>query len=166
MSAPQAREVAADRGVRRARERDLGAVVDLWIAITRHHEAADPLFTLRPDARGEVERLVRAMWSDPDVALFVWEDRRGVAGLCIVRVDRAPPILEEDRRAEITDLMVETEHRRGGIGSALVRRAIAWVEEQGVRRVEVRVASRNPEGQAFWRAKGFGDLMDVLQKRL
>ena len=31
---------------------------------------------------------------------------------------------------------------------------------------EVRVASGNAEGQAFWRALGFDDLMDVLHKRL
>jgi hypothetical protein len=35
-----------------------------------------------------------------------------------------------------------------------------------VGRVEVRVAARNSEGQAFWRALGFHDLMDVLQRRL
>jgi ribosomal protein S18 acetylase RimI-like enzyme len=155
-----------DEGVRRAAEGDLAAVVDLWLAITRHHQAADPLFTLRSGARGEVERLMRATWRDSDAAMFVWEDRGIVSGLCIVRIDRAPPILEEARRAEITDLGVDAERRRRGAGAALVRRALEWVVERGVGRVEVRVASRNPEGQAFWRAQGFGDLMDVLQKRL
>jgi hypothetical protein len=33
-------------------------------------------------------------------------------------------------------------------------------------RVEVRVAARNAEGQAFWRALGFGDFVDVLDRRL
>ena len=40
------------------------------------------------------------------------------------------------------------------------------LRRNGMKRVEVRVASRNPEGQAFWRALGFGDLMDVLHRRL
>ena len=56
--------------------------------------------------------------------------------------------------------------RRRGIGSALARAALAWVRERGVARVEVRVAARNPEGQGFWRAQGFSDWMDVLERRL
>jgi hypothetical protein len=32
--------------------------------------------------------------------------------------------------------------------------------------VVVRVAVRNAEGQAFWRALGFSDWMDVLERRL
>ena len=51
-------------------------------------------------------------------------------------------------------------------GPALVERALGWVEERGVERCEVRVASLNAEGQAFWRSIGFGDLMDVLHRRL
>jgi ribosomal protein S18 acetylase RimI-like enzyme len=153
-------------GIRRAGMADLDAVVDLWLDITRHHAAADPLFTLRPGARPEVIRLVGTLLRDPDAAVFVWEAQRAVHGVCIVRIDRAPPILEETRRAEITDLGVAAAHRRRGVGSALVDRALDWVRDRGVARVEVRVASRNAEGQAFWRARGFGDLMDVLQKRL
>ena len=41
-----------------------------------------------------------------------------------------------------------------------------WVRDRGVERVEIQVASGNPEGQAFWRALGYADLMSVLHKRL
>ena len=36
----------------------------------------------------------------------------------------------------------------------------------GVERVEVHVAHGNPEGQGFWRSRGFSDLMDVLHRRM
>jgi len=152
--------------VRRAGLPDLEAIMDRWLEITSHHANLDRLFVLRPDARPEATRLVSAMLRDPDVAAFVWDEGGQVEGLCIVRVDRAPPIAEEVRRAEITDLGVRSGRRRRGIGSALVARALEWVADRGVARVEVRVATRNEEGQAFWRHLGFGDLMDVLQKRL
>ncbi|MEZ4291270.1 MAG: GNAT family N-acetyltransferase [Myxococcota bacterium] len=84
----------------------------------------------------------------------------------IVRIDRAPPILEETERAEITDLGVRPEWRRRGMGRRLVEAAQAWVRDRGVARIEIQVASGNREGQAFWRAMGFADLMDVLHKRL
>ncbi len=164
--APSAPSDAGAAPIRAATPSDLGAVTDHWIEITRHHASADPLFELRSNARPEVERLVAAILGDPDARAWVWDEDGAVAGVCIVRIDRAPPILRETRRAEITDVGVSPERRRQGIARALVAQALAWVRSRDVERVEVRVAARNPEAQAFWRRLGFDPLMDVLQKRL
>ena len=88
------------------------------------------------------------------------------AGADIVRIDRAPPILEETERAEITDLGVRPAMRLRGVGRRLVEAAHSWVRDRGVERIEIQVATGNREGQAFWRAIGYSDLMDVLHKRL
>jgi ribosomal protein S18 acetylase RimI-like enzyme len=152
--------------LRRAESADLSELAGLWLDVTRHHSGIDPLFTLRAGAGPEVSRLLDAQLSDPNTAIFVWESPGRLLGFCTVRVDRAPPILEETVRAEITDLGVRADARRRGIGGALADAALAWARAGGTRRVEVRVAADNREGQAFWRALGFGDLMDVLQRRL
>jgi hypothetical protein len=47
-----------------------------------------------------------------------------------------------------------------------VRAALGWVRDRGVDRVVVRVFRDNAAGLAFWRAQGFGALMDVLERRL
>ncbi len=138
----------------------------LWIALSEHHASVDPLFTLRPDAGAEIHRLLAATLRDPDSAIFVYERDGALLGFCTARIDRAPPLQVEAQRAEITALMVLASERRGGVGRALVERALGWVEERGVERCEVRVASQNSEGQGFWRSVGFGDLMDVQQRRL
>jgi GNAT superfamily N-acetyltransferase len=134
--------------------------------LTEHHASVDPLFALRPDADAEIRRLLDAILRDPDAAIFVYERDGALLGFCTVRIDRAPPIQVEVQRAEITDLMVRASQRRRGLGRALVERALSWVEERGVERCEVRVASRNSEGRRFWRSVGFDDLMDVLHRRL
>ncbi len=159
-------EQTGDRRIRRADLRDLERVAALWIALGEHHASADPLFALRPDADAEIRRLLAATLRDPDAAIFVCERGGALLGFCTVRIDRAPPIQLEVERAEITDLMVSARERRRGLGRALVERALRWVEGHGVERCEVRVADANTEGQRFWRALGFGDLMDVLQRRL
>lgn len=152
--------------MREAETRDLDRVAAMWTAITRHHEPLDPLFRMRPDSDGELRELLRALLRDRDAAILVYELEGDIAGLCIIRIDHAPPILEETERAEITDLGVRPGFRRRGIGKLLLEQALAWVRMSGIERVEVQVASANAEGQQFWRSQGFGDLMQVLHKRL
>ena len=154
--------------VRAAATRDLDQVAALWTLLVEHHAVYDSAFELRADASGEIRRLIGAIARDPDATLLVREndDGPGLVGFCAVRVDRAPPIQVEVVRAEITDLVVLPGWRRRGIGRELVEAAQSWVRGLGVDRCEVRVAAHNVEGQAFWRALGFGDLMDVLHRRL
>ncbi len=152
--------------VREARHRDLDRVAALWSAITEHHAPIDPLWTMRAGVGDELRALLGDLLRDAGVAIFVYEERGDLPGLCIVRIDRSPPILEETRRAEITDIGVREDCRRQGIASALLGEALHWVDGQRVSRVEVQVARANAEGQAFWRARGFDPLMDVLHKRL
>ncbi|MBW2272209.1 MAG: GNAT family N-acetyltransferase [Deltaproteobacteria bacterium] len=157
---------ADDGRVRSAQPRDLDRVAALWTAITRHHEDLDPLFIMRPGAEGELRELLAALYRDRDAEILVYDDAGDLPGMCIVRIDHAPPIMHEVERAEITDLGVRSSERRRGIASALVEAALEWVRASGVERVEVQVACGNHEGQGFWRARGFEDLMDVLHKRL
>ena len=111
------------------------------------------------------------MLADRDVVVFLgfpvpMQSPRGPSGLCVVQVDRAPAILEEPRRAQISELYVRAEGRRRGVGRALAAAALAHARELGVRRLEVRVSTRNLAAQTFWRALGFRDFMDVLDLRL
>lgn len=162
--------------VRAARMQEIDLVAALWALITEHHAGLDPLFQMRrgPVAEGELRELLRALQRDPDAEILVFDpssesdarESATLAGLCIVRIDRAPPILVETERAEITDLGVRPALRRNGIARRLVEAAMEWVGDHGVSRVEIQVASGNAEGQAFWRAMGYTDLMDVLHKRL
>ena len=152
--------------IRRATPRDLDRVAALWIALSEHHASGEPLFDLRPDPEAEIQRLLAATLRDPEAVIFVCERAGALLGFCSVRIDRAPPIQREVRRAEITDLIVRANERRRGLGRRLVECALAWVKERGVERCEVRVASLNDAGQHFWRSLGFGDLMDVLHRRL
>lgn len=152
--------------VRPAETRDLDRVAALWTAITHHHATLDPLFTQRADADDALRALIGDLHRDRDAAIFVFDEDGDLPGMCIVRIDQAPPILEETERAEITDIGVRQDARRHGIAGRLVEAALAWVRAAGVERVEVQVAKGNEEGQAFWRAQGFGDLLDILHKRI
>jgi GNAT superfamily N-acetyltransferase len=154
------------RVVRAARARDAERLVALWSALLEHHRPLGPAWRVAAGAEDEWRALLARLLAEPDAALLVWEDENGVSGFCTAQIARAPGVAAERARCEITDLFVSKEMRRRGIGTALVACALRWCEERGVRRVEVRVAAENSEGQAFWRALGFGDFVDVLERRL
>ena len=131
--------------VRPAVDRDLDRVAALWTIITHHHAPIDPVFRMREEAGGELAELLRTMRRDPDAEILVYDEAGDLPGMCIVRIDRSPPIMRETERAEITDLGVREDARRRGIGSRLLASALAWVRESGVDRVEVQVATANRE---------------------
>jgi ribosomal protein S18 acetylase RimI-like enzyme len=151
---------------RRAGSRDVHAVAGLLAELLAHHAALDGAFAVRAVARDRLPGLVARMLRDPDTAVFVCEGPEGLAGFCSVRLERAPEALAEAARAEIGELGVASGWRRRGVGRALALAACAWARSRGAERVLARVAARNAEGQAFWRALGYGDFLDVLERRL
>jgi ribosomal protein S18 acetylase RimI-like enzyme len=84
----------------------------------------------------------------------------------VARVLRRPALFAETARGEIEALFVREEARRSGTGRALAQALLAWLAERGLARVALHVATGNAEGQAFWRALGFTDSMDVLERPL
>ena len=153
-------------GVRRVGPRDLDRVVGLWGALMEHHQAFDPYWRVAPGAEDEWRLLLARLVADADAAVLVWDEDGDLLGFCAAQIEDAPPVVTERARAEITDLFVSEDSRRCGVGRRLVEAVMDWLRERGVPRVEVRVAVRNAEGQAFWRALGYDDLVDVLQRPL
>ena len=147
----------SDVRIRRAEVRDLDRVLPVWQVAWEHHAALDAAYRLPPD---RVRELLRAELCNRESAAFVHESSSEIDGLCTVRRTRGPG----GEAAEITYLAVLPERRRSGTGRKLVEAALAWIDAQAVGRTMVRVAAGNAEGQAFWRALGFTDFMDVLER--
>ena len=163
---PPAAAATSPGGVRRAVAGDAEPVAALWSELSAHHARLDTGRAFRPGARREIERLVRADLGDPDALVLLYEQQGSACGLCMTRIQHAPPIHREMRRAEIGELFVREPARRRGVGRALVDGAFEWLRGRGVERVVVRVGATNDEGQAFWRGIGFAAFVDVLERRL
>ncbi len=153
--------------VRRAAPGDEGELVELWRELWDHHVALAPAFALRDRDSAPWVRVVRERLCDGASAIWVAAPAAGpVQGFCVAEIERAAGPLRERQRGVITELAVRPASRRQGIATDLVDAALAWLREAGIGRVEVRVLSRNEGAQAFWRARGFGDFVDVLERRL
>ncbi len=70
------------------------------------------------------------------------------AGLCISTVSA-------EGEGEIDVLFVEEPYRGRGVGTTLMRRALAWLDEQNVKRKGLAVLAENDEAITFYRRFGF-----------
>jgi [ribosomal protein S18]-alanine N-acetyltransferase len=120
--------------VRRLAAGDLDAVVSIQ---ARTPEAARWL-------RADYERAVRG-----DFAGWVAESEAAVIGFLIARL-----VAEE---MEILNLAVAAEARRCGASSLLMKEALVWGEQAGVRRAFLEVRESNRGAIEFYRRHGFAE---------
>jgi ribosomal protein S18 acetylase RimI-like enzyme len=125
----------SDLHIRSATLPDLDAVLTFW------REAAEG--TSISDDRDGVARLITR---DPDALILAERDGR-LVGSVIAGFD--------GWRCHLYRLAVHPEHRRQGIGSALLTAAEERFVALGGRRGDAMVLERNETGQHAWRAAGY-----------
>jgi RimJ/RimL family protein N-acetyltransferase len=84
-------------------------------------------------------RYLKAIRKHPDVAVFVAESNGGIVGRLTISRDAHPA---SEHVADL-GLMVSREHRRRGIGLALMEAAEQWAREAGIRKLELHVFPHN-----------------------
>ncbi|MFD4556788.1 GNAT family N-acetyltransferase [Streptomyces sp. NPDC058469] len=125
----------SDLHIRSAALADIDAVLAFW------REAAEG--TSISDDRDGVARLITR---DPDALILAERDGR-LVGSVIAGFD--------GWRCHLYRLAVHPDHRRRGIGSALLTAAEVRFVALGGRRGDAMVLERNETGQHAWRAAGY-----------
>ena len=135
----------------------------LWEQLNEHHHARASAFRshytqMMFDDRKEYFRKVAASGTlrielafDPDTGDLC-------VGYCV-------PSLSRDKEGEIESIFVEESFRSHGIGTILVNRALAWLDEHGSVRNRVSVGDGNEEAWEFYRKFGFYPRMTVLEQK-
>jgi ribosomal protein S18 acetylase RimI-like enzyme len=147
----------------RVRRSDFVPISYLWLESALHHAETDPRFAPRPNARQQYIQYLMSVFDRKDHLLRLVRQRHTVVGFCVTAVQPPSPIFQRDATGFLSDLAVSKEARRSGIGSALVRDAVAWLREQGATSSQITVSVYNELGQKFWREHmGFQPYMDKL----
>jgi RimJ/RimL family protein N-acetyltransferase len=96
-------------------------------------------------------RYLRSLRRYPHAAVFVAEGPEGIVGRLSVGRDPHPA------SAHVADLglMVAAERRRTGVGTALLRQAVAWARRAGVRKLELHVFPHNEPAIELYERFGF-----------
>jgi len=78
-----------------------------------------------------------------------------VVGFMLSRIKRVPAYMGGVLVGELSDMWIEPQARRLGIGDALSRRALNWLREQGVHSVEIQVLRDNEASWKLYERMGF-----------
>ncbi|MEW6058946.1 MAG: diaminopimelate decarboxylase [Actinomycetota bacterium] len=100
----------------------------------------------------EYRRRFRRSWTNDVAYVMAVEGDRVVGNLSIRRDDHAAT-----RHVAAFGMFVTAEHRRRGIGSALMAEALRWAKSVGVERLELTVYPHNHGAIALYRKFGFAE---------
>jgi len=106
-----------------------------------------------PLSAAELADRLSAVTANPDAAVFVAQVADTVCGFIALQIEDY--LHMPGRCGQVTAIVVCSEHRGRGIGSALLNHAEAWFRDRGVRRVLVLTASHREGAHQFYAARGY-----------
>jgi GNAT superfamily N-acetyltransferase len=128
---------------------DIPELVELLhILFTQEHE-------LEPDAAKQRRALEMILADDSRARIYV--AREGARVIAMAALHFTTSTAEGGKVAWFEDCIVRPEHRRRGIGKALLEHAIAQARAAGALRVMLLTDGDNHSAQALYRKSGFRD---------
>lgn len=148
--------------IRRAILADVDPCFELWAQSVMLLQQMDARVKLLPDARSEWVQRFTVSLQEPETLVVVAEQSGQFGGYMLGKITHPPPGLAPEKIGIITDLVVESHHEQRGVGRALFSHARDWFLARHVDHVLIQVATRRVVEQAFWRAQGATDWMNLL----
>lgn len=151
--------------IRPGTEDDLPEMLRLWREMMDFHARVEPRFRPAPPPHGEdawENHLREHVWDNDTWCVFVAEEDDQLIGQIMGTLRELPPVFKLTLYGYVTDIVVDPQARRRGVGEALFRALRAWFREQGASHLQLQVAHNNPASQAFWRVMGCTDYTETL----
>lgn len=162
----------------RAGEEHIPAIIEIWKEFMDFHRERDPFFSRREDGHANFEKFLDERMASPDsLVLVAIDDSEAlrasslegrshsggkVVAYSIALVASYPPVFERRNYGHLSDIAVLKGYRRRGIGERMLAEIRKFFAERGITRIELRVASGNDIGVAFWRKMGFREFVQVM----
>jgi len=126
--------------MREATLADVEQLAELWQPFLRRGSADEPL--------NDVATAIERLGDRPGERLVIAEYDGGFAGAVFLKAAAYSPVNSE-LILQVHNLAVVPDHRRHGIGKALLESAVTWAEELGIGHVATAAASGSREANRF-----------------
>ena len=137
--------------VRRATPEDFDAVAKLWREFD--HEIPPPTHEGPADPEKELAEIAEIL--ENEIAFVALNDDGDPVGFALAR-ERAPGF------GTLTDLFVDREARRSGVGTELMREVLAAFRERGVEQLDLEVVAANAGARSLYARWGLRDEVVVM----
>jgi mycothiol synthase len=107
-----------------------------------------------PTPEGEIERFVRSPSFRADGVIYALHDGQ-VVGECWSWIDDEAIARTGEKRGDIWCLCVHPQHRRRGLGRALLLAGVRWLRQQGMTSAVLYVDGANDRARHLYEAAGF-----------
>lgn len=152
--------------VRQAGLRDLGAVMELRLALLREHPTHPIYGRLRTDVSTRARDLFAAQIRSENEAILLAERAGTVVGIMRCVESMGSPLLEPARYAYVSSVYVRVEHRRCGVLRALLRVAERWSRARGLDQMRLHNVAGSESAEGAWSALGFDVVEQVRVRRV
>jgi ribosomal protein S18 acetylase RimI-like enzyme len=139
--------------IRRARPKDIPAILDLFEGLGRHQRHWR-VFPPRDGFAQTMAARFRDALADEHCLLVVATDGGDVVGMAMGEVNR-PSSVSDEMAVELSSVFVRPSHRRRGLARALTVEVARFALRRGVERVTLRTFSQNRSALRAWKHLGF-----------
>lgn len=152
--------------IRLATLTDIPSMAKLWHEKQVLFQQSDQRLLLDSDAVTHWSRAAAEWVQDERSAVYVGIADNDVLGYVVCQLQEAPPGLAPERLGAVTEMTMDLHSTRGGLARALLAAARQWFSRQGTAQIIIYVPRRQPVEQAFWRALGATEWIDVMWMKL
>jgi len=146
---------------------DVEKMVPLWESLMQFHIELDESFVTCQHASEIWKEFVSNNIQNPDnKVVLIAKNEGNVVGYIMGEISERPPVYEKKIIGNIWDIYVSEESRGKKVGKGLYDMIEAWFKVRNVKRIELNVATSNPQALEFWKNMGFDSYMAVEFKNL
>lgn len=138
----------------------ISLIKPLWEKLNEQHREVSRHFKSRYERMSFEERIEKFARPEIRTAVDIAETipERRIIAYCISSIGRG-------KEGEIDSIYIEPDFRGKKIGRALMKRALAWFDAEGVRLRTVAVAAGNESAFGFYEKFGFHPALTVLRQK-
>jgi GNAT superfamily N-acetyltransferase len=148
--------------IRKAVDKDVPAIVELWKEMIDFHKERDRFFSRSATGHKAFAEFLTGNISSETACVFVAEVGKDIVGYCLAVVEKYPPLLEIQEYGLIRNMAITRRYRRKGIGRRLLEEIQSWCSGKGVQRIETRFSTSNELSAAFWAKMGFTPYLETV----
>ena len=153
--------------VRRAEQKDLGALGGLAGKLVRFHHALDARrFLLVDDVENGYARFLGSLLQDPHTVLLLAERSGSAIGYAYARLEPRDWNALLEACGALHDIFVAEGERRSGVATALLEETVARLRALGAPRIVLHTAVANEAARRFFESHGFRPTMIEMTREL